>query len=31
VDNALERATEAIEHLAHNGMASAMTTYNRAE
>src|ERR1700693_5104932 len=29
VDNALERATEAIEHLAHNGVASAMTTYNR--
>ena len=31
VDNALERATEAIEHVAHNGMASAMTNYNRAE
>jgi peptidyl-tRNA hydrolase, PTH1 family len=31
VDNALERATEAIEHLAHNGMASAMNNYNRAE
>ena len=31
VDSTLERATEAIEHLAHNGMASAMTTYNRAE
>jgi peptidyl-tRNA hydrolase, PTH1 family len=31
VDNALERATEAIEHLAQNGMASAMNNYNRAE
>jgi PTH1 family peptidyl-tRNA hydrolase len=31
VDNALERATEAIEHLAHNGIASAMNSYNRAE
>jgi peptidyl-tRNA hydrolase, PTH1 family len=30
-DNALERATEAIEHLALNGMASAMNNYNRAE
>jgi PTH1 family peptidyl-tRNA hydrolase len=31
VDNALERATEAIEHLVENGMASAMSNYNRAE
>jgi peptidyl-tRNA hydrolase, PTH1 family len=31
VDNALERATEAIEHLAHHGVASAMSNYNRAE
>jgi PTH1 family peptidyl-tRNA hydrolase len=31
VDNALERATEAIEDLAHNGLASAMNNYNRAE
>ena len=31
VDNALERATEAIEHLADKGMASAMSNYNRAE
>src|ERR1700747_3863774 len=31
VDNALARATEAIEHLAQNGIASAMNNYNREE
>jgi PTH1 family peptidyl-tRNA hydrolase len=31
VDNALERATEAVVHLAESGMASAMNNYNRAE
>jgi PTH1 family peptidyl-tRNA hydrolase len=31
VDQAIERATDAIEHLAQNGMASAMSNYNRAE
>lgn len=31
VDNALDRATEAVEHLADKGMASAMSNYNRAE
>ena len=31
VDKAIERATEAIEHVAHDGIASAMNNYNRAE
>ncbi len=31
VDNALERATEAIDHLARKGMASAMSNYNNKE
>jgi PTH1 family peptidyl-tRNA hydrolase len=31
IDRAIERAAEAIQHLAGNGMASAMNNYNRAE
>jgi len=31
MDRAIERAAEAIEHVAHNGIASAMNNYNRAE
>ena len=31
IDRAIERAEEAIEHVAHHGIASAMNHYNKAE
>ncbi len=31
IDRAVERAAEAIEHLAHHGIASAMNNYNKTE
>jgi hypothetical protein len=31
MDRAIERAAEAIEHVARNGIDSAMNHYNRAE
>jgi peptidyl-tRNA hydrolase, PTH1 family len=31
MDRAIQRAAEAIEHVAHHGIASAMNTYNKAE
>jgi PTH1 family peptidyl-tRNA hydrolase len=31
VENAVERAAEAVEHISRNGVASAMNIYNRAE
>ena len=31
IDRAIERAAEAIEHVARNGIASAMNNYNKAE
>jgi PTH1 family peptidyl-tRNA hydrolase len=31
MDRAIERAAEAIEHVAHHGIASAMNNYNKAE
>jgi peptidyl-tRNA hydrolase len=31
IDRAIERAAEAIEHVAWNGIASAMNNYNKAE